>query len=60
MFGRATIRLGIGPHSSFTIVSKQPLRGTTAKGDVCPGSSISTRAKFLVDPVESASMGLFH
>ena len=36
--------------------SKQALKGTSAKRDVCRGSSESSGAKFLVDPAESAPM----
>jgi len=32
------------------------LKGTGAKRDVCPGSSVSTRAEFLVVLAESAPM----
>ena len=32
------------------------MKGTGAKRNVCPGSCLSTRAKFLVAPVESAPM----
>jgi len=32
------------------------MKGTGAKRNVCPGSCVSTGAKFLVAPVESAPM----
>ena len=34
------------------------MKGTGAKRNVCPGSCVSTGARFPVAPVESASMGL--
>ena len=33
------------------------MKGTGAKRNVCPGSCVSTGAKFPVAPVESAPMG---
>jgi len=33
------------------------MKGTGAKGNVCPSSCVSTGAKFPVAPVESAPMG---
>jgi len=37
MFGRATIRLGIGPHSSSDLLSvqRQPVTDTAAATDTC-------------------------
>ena len=34
------------------------MKGTGAKRNVCPGSCVSTGAKFPVAPVESAPMGI--
>ena len=46
MFGRATIRLGIGPHSSCLVVTGFCLKTKTDAGDkvfinVCQGDNVS-------------------
>jgi len=49
---------GAGKFSPFSHIKDQnnAMKGTGAKRNVCPGSCVSTGAKFPVAPVESALM----